>query len=229
MKTSFKAASAALAMAVVFLFAANAFGQDVINTILKRMDDHNKALTSLKASVEMVKENAQLGGVVDSTVGTVLYLPKRKANPFVRIDWKSPEESLAVVDKNYVLYRPRLGQAYTGLVEKAKGNPRAGNALAFMNMTRAELKENYDVVYLGQATVKGGVETWHLRMTPKTASTYKYADVWVDGNGMPVQTKIVEANSDSTTVHLSNLQKNVRIDASAFKITLPRGTKIVKG
>jgi len=209
--------------------APNTFGQGgIINEVFARMDAHNKALTSLKASVTMVKVNTQLGGVQDTNEGTAIYLPQRGKDALIRIDWKSPKESLAVVNKQYVIYRPALSQAYTGSTNDAQKNPKAGNALSFMNMSRAQLKQNYDTVYLGQETVRGGVQTWHLQLTPKAKSNYKAAEIWVDGNGMPVQSKVIENNGDSTTVLLSGLQKNVKISGSEFKITLPKETKIIK-
>jgi outer membrane lipoprotein-sorting protein len=213
---------------VIFAGTQAVPAQGIINEILARMDAHNKALTSLRANVTMVKVNAQLGGAADTTEGTVAYLPIRGKNPAVRVDWISPKETLAVIDKKYIIYRPALSQAYTGTTDRAKGNPQAGNALAFMNMSKAQLKANYSVIYLGEETVKGGTKTWHLQMTPKTRASYKTADVWVDGNGMPVQSKVTEENDDSTTVLLTNLQKNVRINTAEFTIKPPNGTKIIK-
>ncbi|HVQ56054.1 MAG TPA: outer-membrane lipoprotein carrier protein LolA [Pyrinomonadaceae bacterium] len=216
----------------VFVFAiaatANASGQGIINEILNRMDAHNKALSSLRANVTMVKENAQLGGALDTNEGRVAYLPAKARDPLVRIDWVKPKESLSVVNKQYVIHRPALNQAYTGTTDGAKGNAKAGTALAFMNMSRAQLKENYTVAYLGEETVKDGTKTWHLQMTPKVPTSYKSAEVWVDGNGMPVQSKVIEKNNDTTTVLLTNLQKNVRVDKSEFQIKLPDGTKVIK-
>ena len=92
---------------IIFAGSAKAASaQGVINEILARMEAHNKALTSLRANVTMVKENAQLGGALDTTEGTAIYLPVRGKDPLVRIDWVSPKESLAVVNKQYVIYRP---------------------------------------------------------------------------------------------------------------------------
>ncbi len=199
-----------------------------IDLILKRMDDHNKAMKSMKASVLMSKTNAQLGGDADISRGTAIYLPRPGRNALVRIDWTSPSESLAVVDKSYVIYRPRLSQAYTGNVDKAQGTAKTSSALAFMNMSRAQLRDNYSVAYLGEAVLDGGVRAWHLELTPKAQASYKKAEIWVDPDGMPVQTKIFEVNNDTTTVRLSNIQKNITINQSEFKITLPRGTKIIK-
>ncbi|MFL6467283.1 MAG: LolA family protein, partial [Pyrinomonadaceae bacterium] len=150
----------------------NASGQNIINTILARMDEHNKALTSLRASVTMVKANSQLG-VSDTDEGTAAYLPIRGKDPAVRIDWTRPrKESLAVIDKQYIVYRPELGQAYKGTTDSAKGNAKAGSALAFMNMSRAQLKQNYSIKYLGEETVKSGVKTWHLELTPNARTNY---------------------------------------------------------
>lgn len=203
--------------------------QGVLNDILKRMDSQNKSLSSLRAEVTMAKVNAQLGDDPEVTQGTAIYLPRKGKDALVRIDWRKPDESLAVVDKQYVIYRPRLGQAYTGSTDKAKGNAKAGGALSFMNMSRARLKASYDVVYLGEATVANGVKTWHLQLTPKTKMSYKTAEVWIDADGFPVQSKVIENNNDSTTVLLSKLEKNVTLDGKLFKINLPRDTKIVKG
>ena len=66
-------------------------------------------------------------------------------------------------------------------------------------------------------------------MTPKAATSYKAAELWVDVNGMPRQAKIIEQNNDTTTVLLTNIEKNADVKASAFAMDLPAGTKIVKG
>ena len=203
--------------------------QGVLNEILKRMDAQNKSLTSLRADVTMAKVDANLGDDAEITQGTAMYLPRKGKDALVRIDWRKPDESLAVVDKTYVIYRPRLGQAYTGSTDKAKGNAKAGGALAFMNMSKAQLKANYSVVFVNEETVAGGVKTWHLQLTPKAPMSYKSADVWIDADGFPVQTRIIEKNNDSTTVLLSKLEKNVTLNGSVFSISLPKGTKIIKG
>lgn len=215
-------------LAVVLFINSAASAQGILNEILKRMDAQNKSLTSLRANVTMVKENAQLGDS-ETTQGKVLYLPQRSGNPFVRIDWVKPDESLAVVNKQYVIYRPRLRQAYTGTTDGAKGSAKAGGALAFLSMSKEQLKASYDMQYLGEAALSNGTKTWYLKMTPKTASNYKSAEVWVDKDGFPVQSRIVENNNDATTVLLSNLEKNVTISGAVFKIDLPKGTKIIKG
>lgn len=219
----------AIAFFVIGGFAVNeASGQDVINTVLTRMNEHNKSLKSLRSSVTMVKVNEQLGGVTDTTEGSVAYLPQAKQRPYIRINWIRPEESMAVINNQYVIYRPSLKQAYTGNVDKASGNANAGGALAFMSMSRAQLRANYDLTYMGEVSIKGGIKTWHLKMKPKTRTNYKEAEIWVDVDGMPLQSKVTEHNGDSTTILLHGLQKNATIKSTEFEIKLPKGTNIVK-
>jgi outer membrane lipoprotein-sorting protein len=223
-----------MTFALAFVFSAFAAtetkAQGVLNDILNRMDQHNKLLKTLQADIKMAKLNAQLGES-DITEGTVKYLPgASEKNIYVRIDWAKPVvEHLAVANGQYVLYRPNLKQAIVGKVDKKEGNAKASGALSFMGMNKAQLKANYDVKYIGQETVTGGIQTWHLELTPKNASSYKSADLWVDGNGMPVQAKVTEKNNDTTTVLLSNLQKNLKISGDTFSIKPPKGTKIVNG
>ena len=222
------------AIAVLFLFNALPAGVSaqtgVIREILKRMDNNNKSLTSLKSNIKMNKFNAQLGES-DLTEGDLNYLPgKTEKQIYVRIDWAKPVvEHLAIANGQYVLYRPRTKQAIVGKVDSAKSNGKTGGALAFMTMSKAQLSENYEVKYAGEETVNSGVNTFHLVLTPKKPTSYKSADLWVDGNGMPVQAKIVEKNNDTTTILLSNVQRNATVKASVFKISPPKGTAIVQG
>jgi outer membrane lipoprotein-sorting protein len=222
-----------MAIALVFFFNAVAVtetkAQIVLNEILKRMEAHRAALQTMQSEVTMVKTDALLGES-DTYQGTVKYIPgKTENNMYIRIDWTKPDEKLAVVKTKYVLYRPPINQAIVGEVKQAKNSANAGGALAFMSMSKAQLKANYSYKYLGEATLSNGAKTVHLELTPKTAQKYKSAELWVDFDGMPLQMKIVEKNGDSTTVLLSKVNKNITLDPNAFNINLPKNTKVVKG
>ncbi len=223
----------ALALAFIFtaisIFAGEASAQGVQNEILRRMDVHNKALTSLKADIKRVQENHQIG-TTETNNGTLIYLPgKDQKNPYVRLDWKSPEEIMTVANKQYMIYRPRLKQAIAGNTDKVSKSQNDVPALSFMNMSSKELRANFDVGILSEdATLSTGINTVQIKLTPKKASNYKHAEVWVDSDGMPVQVKIIAKNNDTTTVLLSNLKKNGKINSSEFVYRLPKGTEIVK-
>ena len=193
------------------------------------MDAHNKALTTLRADVTMGKQNAQLGDDPEITTGTAIYAKRPGKDALVRIDWKKPlEESLAVVDGRYLIYRTKLGIAYTGSAKDRTKDTKGNSALAFMNMSKAELNANYAASYLGEATLSDGTPTVQLQLIPKTKTSYKSAELWVDADGMPRQSKITENNNDTTTVLLTKLEKNIKLDSSNFQISLPKGTTIQK-
>jgi outer membrane lipoprotein-sorting protein len=222
--------SIALSVFVAAVIPPTAHGQGIFQEIMRRMDKNNKSLETLRADVRMEKLNSQLGEA-DVTTGTTSYLPRTaKRQMFVRIDWTRPiEEHLVIIGDRYDLYRPRLKQRYQGSTSDVKnGNRVPGNALAFISMSRSQLQANYYVGLLPDEMV-AGAKTWHLELTPKTKTSYKSAELWIDTNGMPIQAKIIEMNNDTTTVLLTNLQKNVKIIETDFKLDVPAGVKVLKG
>jgi outer membrane lipoprotein-sorting protein len=192
------------------------------------MDTYNKALTSFQSNVTMVKWDSTLNAS-DTSEGTSSYLPKTGKHPmYVRIDWTKPAvEQISVIGDQYELYRPRLNQVIKGKTNKAKNNAAVGGALSFMSMSKAELQANYAVKYLGQEAIKGGGQTWHLELTPKNPTSYKSAELWVDGDGLPRQAKVIEKNNDTTTVLLENVKTNMTLNANIFKLNYPKNAKVV--
>ena len=221
-----------VAISAVFIAMSSSVetpAQGVLGQILKRMEINYQGLKTLRADVKMDKFNAQLGEHDPLTEGVVTYVPQKGRDAIFRIDWQKPvQESLAVVNKEYVMYRWNSTQAIKGKVSQGQKNAKANNALSFINMSKAQLQANYNIAYLGQENV-GAVPTWHLELIPKTANNFKKADLWVDGNGMPIQARVTENNSDTTTILLSNLQKNVSINVAEIPIKLPKKIKIIQG
>jgi len=216
-----------------FLFVGSANAQ--ISEILKRMDTYNKSLQSLQASVKMDKHNPQLN-VTDTLIGTTSFLPKTKSRGmYVRLDWQTEngrpkQESMIVQGDDYQLYSGGTrNQVIIGKVNKAKNSAGAGNVLSFMNMSKEQLKANYDVTYLGQEKLSNGRDTWHLQLIPKATTSYKAAELWVDSDGMPRQAKVIEPNSDTTTILLTGDKKNETLNPSIFAPNWPKNARKVQG
>ena len=200
-------------------------GAGFVSSLLNKMERNRQSLKSLRASVDMVKYNAQIGDE-DKYKGVVLYLPAAGRNAYVRLDWRFPqEETLAVADGKFTLFRPRLNMAYQGKAGTGRG--KSGVAFEFMNMSRQQLASRYDVLPIGEETLWGGVSTSHVKLMPKGVASFKYAEAWIDAQGMPVQTKVIEKNDDSTTVRLTNMQRNASIPLEEFFLKLNSSVKIV--
>ncbi|HEV7680540.1 MAG TPA: outer membrane lipoprotein carrier protein LolA [Pyrinomonadaceae bacterium] len=201
----------------------------LVSSVLNRMERNRQSLKSLKASLSMEKYNAQLRDK-DQYVGTVMYVPATGRSASVRIEWQKPQhEILAVKDGKYTLFRPRLNIAYVGNSSNPKNN-RAGGILDMMYMSKQQLEAKFQPVQdVREETLWGGISTIHLTLVPKGNASYKYAEIWVDSSGMPVQTKMVEKNDDTTTMRLSGMERNAKISSDEFSLKLDSNVKIVKG
>jgi len=221
---------ALLLAAVVFLPSPKANAQaGLVSSIMSRLEKNRQSLKTLSAEINMQKYNAQLRDS-DNYYGTVSYIPVSGKSAFVRLEWTKPQhEILAIANGGYVLYRPRLNQAIIGSTGQVRSQ-KDSDVLALLNMSAAQLRSRFgDLQDVRDETLWGGVSATHFKATPKTAASYKYIEVWVDKEGMPVQTKMVEKNDDSTTVRLTNVAKNQAIDKSIFELKLDSNVKKVKG
>lgn len=217
-----------LSVVVINPTTTNGQGAGLVSSVLNRMEKNRASLKSLRAGISMVKYNSQLG-VEDKYNGVVLYLPGAGRQASVRIDWSSPRrEVITVANNKYIIYRPGLNVAYTGNSRSMRGE-KVGGLMEMMNMSRGQLESRFQPVKdVREETLWGGVGTIHLTLVPKGNAGYKYAEVWIDSAGMPVQTKIVEKNDDSTTMRLTALEKNQKISSSDFDVKLDSNVKIVK-
>ena len=207
---------------------ANAQSAGLVSAVLNRMERNRQSLRSLRASLSMEKYNAQLRDS-EKYSGVVLYVPGSGRDASVRIEWQKPQhEILAVANGQYTLFRPRLNMAYKGS-SKSNRN-KAGGVLEMMYMSKQQLEARFQPVKdVREETLWGGVSTIHLTLVPKGNASFKYAEIWVDKGGMPVQTKIVEKNDDATTMRLLSPERNPKISSDEFIVKLDSNVKIVKG
>jgi outer membrane lipoprotein-sorting protein len=202
----------------------------LVSSIISKMEKSQRSLRTLSADISMEKYNSQLRDT-DKFYGTVRYIPAGgRSAAFVRLEWSKPQQEILVVaNGSYILYRPRLKQYLTGTTNSVHSDKDSG-VLALLNMSAAQLRSRFgEFQDQREETIWGGVHTDHLKAVPKTAASYQYIELWVDDSGMPVQTKMVEKNGDSTTMRLSNINKNAEIPPSTFKLDLDSSVKRIKG
>ncbi len=216
------------ALVAIPLPAANAQA-GMVSSMITRMQQSQRSLKSLRANIGMQKYNSQLHDS-DNYKGMIFYIPGPGGSraSMLRLEWTSPQhETLTVANGSYQLYRPRLGTVMEGKTGGIHGKD--GDVLSLLNMSGSQLAARFNTEYLNEETLWGGVWTQHMKATPKTATNYKYMELWIDKDGMPVQTKMVERNDDSTTVRLSNVERNQQISNDQFKQNLGSEVKRIKG
>lgn len=203
------------------------------NEILKRMDAHQKALKSLQAEIAIEKSAARTTEKSTKT-GTVKFLPG-KTGYALRLDSATPAaESLVILGNRYELFLadpaplllPAAGTVYTGAVTESQRD------LFFIfsilaNFSKEKLKSEYGIIYTGDDKVDGTIPAWHLEFRARNAKTTRKIEVWINGDGMPIQTRIGAEKGDSITVTLTKSQKNVRVGTDDFKLNLPANVKTV--
>jgi outer membrane lipoprotein-sorting protein len=206
---------------------ADAQAQNVVSAVLQRMENNYNALKNLKSGIQMQKYNAQTREA-DNYAGYLHYVPGKGRSGNTRLDWYQPaQETMASKDGKYLLYRPRLNTVYTGktaALEKGK----SGGALNFLSMSGSQLKNQFNVQFLGNEETGVGAAS-KLYLTPKGKAGFKSAEVWVDGNGMPIQIKVNEHNNDYTFIRIYQVERNANFDNRVFDVAIPKGTKEIKG
>ena len=216
----------ATALAVASPNEASGQSAGLVSSVLNKLEQNHANLKSLRAGISMEKYNAQLRES-EKSYGVVAYVPAPGRNASVRLEWSKPQhEILAVSSGQYTLCRPRLMVCYKGS-STPKNTP--GGVLEMMNMSRQQLQTRFQPFQdVREETLWGGVSAIHLKLVPRGAASFRYAEIWVDSTGMPVQSKVVEKNDDATTIRLNNLERNVKISAEEFVLKLDPNVKIIK-
>ena len=223
----------ALALLVIALVAVPVPRTDaqagLVSSLYTRMQRNRQTLKTLSADISMDKYNSQIRDS-DKFYGTVKYIPVGGKSAFVRLEWTKPQQEVLVVANGaYTLCRFRLNMCYVGTTNSVKSE-KDSDVLALLNMSESQLRTRFgDLQELRENEILwGGVATTHFKAVPKGPASYNYIEVWVDSSGMPVQTKMVEKNNDSTTIRLTNVTKNQTIDKSVFELKLDSSVKKVK-
>jgi len=214
---------------VVTVPQEQAHGQSagLVSSVLAKMQRNHETLKTLRARIKMQKYDAHLREN-EEYVGFVLYKPGVGKNASFRLEWSSPAHEILGVDKGqYTLYRPKLGQVLKGSTG-AKGPGHDSEILNMLSMSSTDLQNRFQPFQDVREESVDGVSATHLKLIPIKATSFSYAEVWVDSTGMPIKTKMVERNGDATTVTLSNLDKK-RLSQGDFAVPYPANAKVIKG
>jgi outer membrane lipoprotein-sorting protein len=219
------------ALSLLRTSSASAQIPGLVSSAISRMEKNKRSLKSMRANITMQKYNSQVHDS-DEYRGTILYIPGAAGNSSasVRLEWTSPKHEIMVSSNgNYTAYQPRLKQAFQGKTSRIKSE-RDSDVLSLINMSAAQLRSKFgEFQDVREETLWGGVWTQHFKAMPNGPASYQYIEVWVDKDGMPVMTKMVEKNGDATTVRLSNVERNTSIPMDQFKLNLDSSVKIIKG
>jgi outer membrane lipoprotein-sorting protein len=215
-------AAALLLAAPASISAARPNGK--LDEILANMQKSAGQITSIQARMEQLKRDRNIGGV-EKYNGEIFFKHAAKGNDKVKIVYSVPKgQTIWVVGETITLYQAEIKQAIvtTRSAAASKGDEFAFVATPYTSVP--DLKRQYEIVYGGdeQGLAK-------LDLTPKRKSSIQKLLIWVDqSNWMPVKYTVIETGGSATTFILTGLRKNGGIPDSAFKVDLPKNTKILR-
>jgi outer membrane lipoprotein-sorting protein len=202
---------------------------DSLDDVLARMDSAAKEFQSYSATVKRVDYTKVLDSTDDSSGAMRL---KRGKNGIVGIMDTTAGPDHTVVHFNGLTVERYLPKAATVEQYNAKKFASTMDEMLLLGfaVTRADLKQNYDIKLLGADTVDG-TQTSHILLTPKSPEALKYVktiDLWINATGNAIRQKGTEPTGNYKLATFSDLKVNPRLPDAAFDLTVPKGTKTVK-
>jgi len=198
-----------------------------LDEVLANMDKAARSIKTIQADMRQEKRDRQIGGK-EVYSGRIFFLHDKKCDR-VRIEYDIPQGQVVAVDCNQItLYQPRIYQVILTTRQSQASKNQEFSFIATPYKSVPELKSQYNIVYVGDEQAAGASSS-KLELTPKARSSVQKLTLWVNQSSwLPIQYQVVEKNNNVTTFVLSNMNLNGNIPASAFKVTWPQGTKVVR-
>lgn len=195
-------------------------GAGPISAILNRMNAHRRNLLTLRAPVKIVHLDPKATKLPNSRDGNLIATLRRGQETY-RID--SPISVYSFTGNKYKVQWSLDNRQIEG---DAANDPLA-IALRIMVTDPSELKQRYNINYIGAEKVEPGArDAWHLKFNPRDDKVNKAFEAWVDGDGMIIKIVITEAEGSSTTLLFNEkVQKNVTVRPEEFIVNVPGDVK----
>jgi outer membrane lipoprotein-sorting protein len=223
-------AAAAVLAAGVPLAAPAAAATQVMPQVLSKMEAAGRSLKTLQAGITQVKDDRTLG-IKEQSSGTFLYKAGAPGTERVLLQYTEPSvQTVSVIGEKVMMYRPDLKQVVMTTRKAGAGKNKSLNFLGLgYGEAAAQLREKYDVTFLGDDKVNG-LQTSMIQLDPKDKSEgVQGIIVWVDqSTWLPVQYYVQEKGA-RTTITLTAMKPNLDIKDDRFVISYPKDTQVVQG
>jgi outer membrane lipoprotein-sorting protein len=197
---------------------AKANGQT--DQILANMQNAFKNVKTLEANISQEKK-LSIGGR-ENYYGTMTLQRGTQGSEKAIVHYTNGQH-VSVVGNTITLFNERIKQAIITSRQKQANNKPEFNFIATPFRSTAELKQQFDINYVGDEDGKAKLE-----LTPKNSALQK-STLWVDkGSWIPTKYKVIEKTGDVSFFTLSNIKLNPSVGANTFKINWPADTKVIK-
>jgi outer membrane lipoprotein-sorting protein len=202
-----------------------------LNDTFARMD---KTAPQLKSITAGISRDVHTAIINDDEVenGTIRMKREKSHGTLMVIDFTgNAAKTVALDDSRVTIYNPKIKTAQEFEIGGKKQVVEQFLLLGF-GATSAELKQSYDVTWVGVETIDGQ-PTGHLKLVPKAQDVSRQmsgAELWISAgsasSGLPVWQKILFTSGDYWLVKYSDIKMNPPASDDTFKLKLPKGVQI---
>ncbi|HSB11653.1 MAG TPA: outer membrane lipoprotein carrier protein LolA [Blastocatellia bacterium] len=213
-----------IAFAVLQPLRSSANGD--LDQILAKMESAARSIKTAEANLDQEKRDMQIGG--REVYRGRIFLSHAKNCDRVRINYSLPEGQVVLVEcEKITLYQPGIKQAIVTTRKAQASRNQEFSFIATPYKSVPELKSQYNIAHIGDESV-GGAPTAKLELTPKAQSSIRKLTLWVDQSSwVPIKYQVVETSGNITTFTLTGMRVNGGLGGDVFKLSLPKGTKVV--
>ena len=222
-----------LLFAVLSFVVNTAFADNELNAVLKKIDEKQKSVETMKGQFVQRKSLSLLQNEVVSKGTMYFKKPQRMV-----WEYKEPERNTMIVNGNIVwFYLPDLKEATRfDLSQKAEIKSIFEKMAIGMGQSAEEMKKNYDVSILKKVrkpdlpAKQAGKNIIVLQLIPKDAAIsnfFKKIHLWFEEDGALYKTELFEKNNDTTIIEFKDMKFNVSISNSVFDFKLPKDVKVI--
>lgn len=198
---------------IIFLIFCNfSFSQEKIESLLKKMQEAQEKIVTLKANFYQKKTSKLF--LKEQELKGVLYFKKPD---LIRWEYTAPENYIIFIEnENLKIYYPTLKKLKLGKVSKYRGKV---FSFLFAQEPLQKLKNHFIVELVSREKEEA------LILIPMTIKLKKYWSkwkVWIDKkNFLPYFIEIYEKDGDFSFLEFKDLRINETIEDSIFKLETP--------
>jgi len=209
------------------LLLAPALRADSLEDVLARMDRAAAEFKSFSAKLKRVDFTAVLNESTELTGEVAMRRVKGGNQALTKFDPPEPHE-IYFAGRTMKRYYPKANTVEIYDAGKLSATADQMMLLGF-GISSGELRKNYDLKLVGAENV-GPTHATRIELTPKSAEMrQKYVskiDLWIpDGQGNPIQEKVISPSKNYFLVTYSDLKVNPSLPDSAYTLKLPPGVK----
>ena len=193
------------------------------------MDTTSKTIHSMEGDVTW-DQYQRVVNDTDTQKGKI-YFRRENGGTQMAVEFSEPDKKYVVYNAGKVqVYQPKIDQVNEYTAGKDRSDIESFLVLGFGSGGH-DLLKSYDVKFMGTETVMGVASASKLELIPKSArlrNNIARIDLWIDNDkSILVQQQIFEPSGDYRLAKYSNIELNMKIPDSVFKLKTTAKTRFV--